>query len=72
MVWYLLKNFGVPFFALPGYFGDPMQSLVIKLLHLFNSLHELGEVLKLGPLVVDRVNRRIDFDGFFNAFHKSS
>ena len=46
----------------PSDLGVPVQRLVVELAHLFYSLHELREFLKLGPLVVDRCDRCFDFD----------
>jgi hypothetical protein len=43
--------------------------LVVQLLHLFDTLHELGKLLELSPLVICGPERNGHLDGFFNSAH---
>src|SRR5215203_852777 len=45
-----------------GNLGDPLQAIVVQLLHALHAAHELGEVLELRPLVVGRAHRHVHQD----------
>jgi hypothetical protein len=47
-----------------------MQSLVIQLPNRFDSFHESGEFLELGPLIVNRGNGCFHLNRFFDMIHK--
>jgi hypothetical protein len=48
-----------------------MKTLIVKLRHMLYAFHEMGKLLKVGPLVVNSLQRAIDKNGFFYAFHLS-
>jgi hypothetical protein len=65
----LLPDLGVPLVALATDFGDPVDVRVVGLLDRFDALHELRELLELGPLVVRGGDWDVDLNRFFDACH---
>src|SRR5882762_420802 len=65
----LLENFGVPLLSFAANFSDPMQALIVELLDFRDAFHEPGKLLELRPLIVNLLNRRIDFNALFNTLH---
>src|SRR3981081_43378 len=49
--------------------GPPLEMLVIELPDLFDVAHELGEILELGPLLVDLIDWFFDFYRLFRMRH---
>jgi hypothetical protein len=49
-----------------------METLIVQLGDPLNVLHESRKLFELGPLVVNGADGTFDFDGFFDAFHKTS
>jgi hypothetical protein len=52
LVGHLARDQGVPACDDIAHLRNPVQPLVAELLHLFDALHELRELLELGPLVI--------------------
>jgi hypothetical protein len=46
-----------------------MDMRVVELANLFDTRHEAGKLLELGPLVIYGANRTIHFDNFLYLFH---
>jgi hypothetical protein len=65
----LLGNPCVPFLGLAADLGDPVEPLVVELVHPLDGGHELRELLELGPLVVGRPNGNLDVDRFGDVGH---
>src|SRR5690606_3984182 len=65
----LLNDPRLPLLLSAADFGAPLQVLVVDLPHLLDALHEARELLKLGPLVVRRADRNVDFDRLRNGRH---
>jgi hypothetical protein len=65
----LLGDLGVPLVPRAAELGDPVQVRVVALSDLLHALHELRELLELRPLVVHRVERRLDRDRLLDRRH---
>lgn len=65
MVGNLFVDLSVPLALDPANAGAPVKMVVIDLVHLLDPFHEAGEVLELGPLVVDLAHRNVNVDRFF-------
>jgi hypothetical protein len=50
----------------PGDLRDPIQALIIELRDRLDAVHELRELLELGPLVVRDAERDVNEDALFN------
>jgi len=58
----LLNDLRVPFLVLEPDLGAPMHALVVELPNFLDALHELGELLEHGPLIVRRADWYVDLD----------
>src|SRR5207237_2525860 len=65
----LLGDLRVPLLALAADLGDPVQVGVIELGDRLDGIHELREVLELGPLVVGDLDGDIDLDRTLDSAH---
>ena len=65
----LLGDLSVPFLDLASNLRAPVQALVVELLDGLDALHEPGELLELGPLVVRDPDRNVHIDGFLHCRH---
>jgi hypothetical protein len=59
-VGHLLDDPGFPLATHAGDLGDPFQPIVAELSDALDPIHELREILELGPLVIGRTYRHID------------
>src|SRR5215218_933613 len=65
----LLGDLGVPLVAAAAELGDPVEVRVVDLPDLLDTLHELRELLELGPLVIGRLHGDLDLDGLLDRGH---
>src|SRR5690606_22693989 len=65
----LLVDLRFPLGDVAGNLRLPREAPRIDLADLRDALHELGELLELGPLVVDHLQRRFDLDRAFYLRH---
>src|SRR5947209_240431 len=65
----LLGDLRIPLLLLAADLCAPVEPRVVKLLHLLDAFHELGEGFELGPLVVGRAYRHMNFYRFRYAAH---
>jgi uncharacterized membrane protein len=70
MIRNLLDDLGSPLFFFSADFSAPVKPSIIKLPDFFYPFHEPGKFFELRPLIVDMIERAIDFDRFFYAFHE--
>ena len=59
---HLLENFCLPFFVFPCDVNFPEESSRTMLSDFPHSFHEARKLFKLGPLVVHRSERGVDFE----------
>src|SRR5512144_1490738 len=69
LVGLLVDDLRVPFAGDAENAGLPVQPLVVELADLLDALHELRELLELGPLVVGRGHRDLDVDRLLAGAH---
>jgi hypothetical protein len=65
----LLGDLGLPLVPRATERGDPAYMRVVELRDLLDAVHEARELLELGPLVVDRAQRRLDLDRLLDRRH---